>query len=102
MMRAPNCPRPCANQARTAFSAAPAERRDEKVWMIFDASSQSVGTVENGPILRSFPAVRLTVSNSEDCYTFEGLASTPDVIHTTYYYHYKRTIFGLKEEARWS
>lgn len=67
--------------------------------MIFGASSSGVATVENGPILRSFPAVRLTVPNSEDCYTFEGLASTPDVIHTTYYYHYKRITFGLKEEA---
>lgn len=99
MMRTSDCTRPCANHAREPFSAVPVERPDEKVWMIFDASSPCVATVENGLILRSFPTLRLTVPNSEDCYTFEGLASTPDVIHTTYYYHYKRTTFGLKEEA---
>ena len=99
MMRLSDCPRPCANQSRTSFSAAPAERRDEKVWMLFEASSQGVAIAENGAILRSFPALRLTGSNSEDCYTFEGLASTPGVIHTTCYYHYKRITFGLKEEA---
>ena len=99
MMRSSNCTRTCANQSREIFSAVPAESRDEKVWMIFRATRPGVRTVENGPILRSFPAARLTVSNGEDCYTFEGLASTPDVIHTAYYYHYKRTTFGLKEEA---
>lgn len=99
MMRTANCTRPCAKPTRELFSAVPAESRDEKVWMIFRATRRSVRTVENGAILRSFPAARLTVSNDEDCYTFEGLASTPDVIHTTYYYHYKRITFGLKEEA---
>ena len=87
---------------RFLFSAEPAESHDEKVWRIFGFRTAALRTVENGAILRSFPTGRLTVSNSEDCYTFEGLASIPDVIHTTYYYLYKRTIFGLKEEARWS
>lgn len=74
----------------------------EKVWSDFSIRRQTLATVENGPVLLSFSAPRLTVPNDEDCYTFEGLASTPDVIHTTYYYHYKRITFGLKEEARWS
>lgn len=99
MMGTSNCTSSCANRARELFSAAPAESRDEKVWRIFGVSEETAPTVENGPILRSFPTSGLTGSNSEDCYTFEGLASTPDVIHTAYYYHYKRTTFGLKEEA---
>lgn len=84
------------------FSSQPAESTHEKMWTDFSIGRESRSTVENSPISHSFYDLRLTVWNDEDCYTFEGLASNPDEIHTTYYYHYKRTILGLKEEARWS
>lgn len=57
---------------------------------------------ENGSILRMFCGIRLTGPKVEDCYTFEGFAASPAVIHTAYYYHYKRTTLGLKEETKWS
>ena len=59
-------------------------------------------TAENGPISLSFPVLRSTGSNDEDCYTFEHFAPSTGVIHTYYYYHYKRTSSGLKEETKWS
>jgi hypothetical protein len=101
-MSALTCSTRCAESGPVPFSAPPAESPTEKVWSDFSIRRPLVETVENGPVLLSFLMLRLTVSNDEDCYTFEGLASTPDVIHTAYYYHYKRTTFGLKEEARWS
>ncbi len=57
---------------------------------------------ENGLILHNFLPFELTGQQREDCYTFEGFAPNPDVIRTTYYYHYKRNISGLKEETTWS
>jgi hypothetical protein len=57
---------------------------------------------ENGRNLRMFCGLRLTSANGEDCYTFEQFAASPAVIHTAYYYHYKRTTLGLKEETKWS
>ena len=57
---------------------------------------------ENGPILRSFSAPETTGCAKQDCYTFERFASSPDVIRTAYYYHYKKPILGLKEETTWS
>lgn len=59
-------------------------------------------TAENAAILRTFSGARPTGSNREDCYTFEGFASSPAEIHTTYYYHYEKPILGLKEETKWS
>jgi hypothetical protein len=59
-------------------------------------------SAENGPISRSFSGSELTGSKGEDCYTFERFASPPDVIHTAYYNHHKRTTHGLKEETKWS
>ena len=70
--------------------------------MNFSIDRQEVRPAENGPILRSFSAAGLTVSNVVDCYTFERFASSSDEIRTTYYYHYKRTTPYLKEETRWS
>jgi hypothetical protein len=85
------------------FPQASAERSNEKVWRIRTVDSTPFGSAENRRVLRSFSGVRLTVPNGEDCYTFEGFASIPDEIHTAYYYHYKRTILGLKEEGSpWS
>jgi len=48
-------------------------------------------TAENGRFSHSFLAVRLTVPNDEDCYTFEHFASHRDEIRNAYYY-YKRSI----------
>jgi hypothetical protein len=61
-----------------------------------------VRTAENGLILLNFLRLKRTGWQGEDCYTFEGFAPTPDVIRSTYYYHYKRNISGLKEETTWS
>jgi hypothetical protein len=57
---------------------------------------------ENGGISRSFHPCRSTGPNGEDCYTFEHFAASNAVIHTTYYYHYKKPSSGLKEETKWS
>ena len=57
---------------------------------------------ENAGISRSFHPLRSTGSKSEDCYTFEHFAAITAVIHTTYYYHYKKPSSGLKEETKWS
>ena len=59
-------------------------------------------TAENLNILRSFSALETTGCTTRDCYTFERFASSPDVIRTAYYYHYKKPILGLKEETTWS
>ena len=59
-------------------------------------------TAENGPILHSFSCPETTGCQSQDCYTFERFASSPDVIRTTYYYHYEKYFLGLKEKNRWS
>lgn len=60
------------------------------------------GHAENGPILRSFLVPETTGYKVEDCYTFERFASNLPDIRTTYYYHYKKYILGLKEENPWS
>jgi hypothetical protein len=57
---------------------------------------------ENGPILRSFLLPETTGYKVEDCYTFERFASNRQDIRTTYYYHYKKYILGLKEKKPWS
>lgn len=72
------------------------------MWMNSASGSRTVRAAENGPISRSFLGPRLTGRKSEDCYTFEHFAARTRVIRTTYYYHYKRTRVGLKEETRWS
>jgi len=85
-----------------AESTAPAESVVEIVWTNSPELRRVSEPAENGPILSTFSASRLTGSNDEDCYTFEHFASTSDVIRTTYYYHYKRIRNGLKEETTWS
>ena len=72
------------------------------MWMKFAQNRKGIRTAENGPILRCFYHLRLTGSKSEDCYTFEHFASDRDVIHSPYYYHYKRNRVRLKEESKWS
>ncbi|HEX2061429.1 MAG TPA: hypothetical protein VHK90_11870, partial [Thermoanaerobaculia bacterium] len=84
------------------LSAGAAESNTEKMWTKNAIRRKAAGAVENGPISRSFSALRLTVPKRQDCYTFEGFAPRPDEIHTYYYYHYKRTTSGLKEETKWS
>ena len=72
------------------------------MWMNLAHDRESFGAAENAPISRSFQPLRSTGRKGEDCYTFEGFAPNPDVIRTTYYYHYKRKRLGLKEETTWS
>jgi hypothetical protein len=57
---------------------------------------------ENGPILLPFSARLRTGRKDHDCYTPQAFASTHDEFRTTYYYHYKKTRVGLKEESPWS
>jgi hypothetical protein len=84
------------------FSTPPAESPAQMMWSEIADSRDQPRTAENGPILRSFLPFRLTGRNGEDCYTFERVASSPDEFRTNYYYHYKRTRVGLKEETTWS
>lgn len=72
------------------------------MWTKFAMNRKADETAENGQISRSFSSARLTVRKDRDCYTFERFASRPREIRTTYYYHYKRNRFGLKEETKWS
>jgi hypothetical protein len=65
-------------------------------------AANGLESAENGPISLSFPVPCSTGANGEDCYTFEHFAPFTGVIHTYYYYHYKRTSSGLKEETKWS
>lgn len=62
----------------------------------------TTGPAENAAILLSFPVVKPTGRKVEDCYTFERFASNRQDIRTTYYYHHKEHILGLKEENPWS
>ena len=84
------------------LSAALAESSMQKLREKNRRPRTSVRNAENGPILRNFLRGEPTGSQSEDCYTFEGFAPTPDVIRSDYYYHYKRNILVLKEETTWS
>lgn len=84
------------------LSAALAESSMQKLREKNGRPRTSVRNAENGPILRNFLRREPTGWQGEDCYTFEGFAPTPDVIRSTYYYHYKRNISGLKEETTWS
>ena len=61
-----------------------------------------LASAENAGISRSFHPLRSTGRKGEDCYTFEHFASGAAVLRNTYYYHYKRSSLGLKEEAKWS
>jgi len=72
------------------------------MWMNFDLRRTSFETAENGPFSHSFLHAGLTIRKEEDCYTFEGVASSPDEIRTYYYHYYKRISVGMKEEAKWS
>lgn len=83
-------------------SAVAAESAAENVWSVFASRRKRASHVENAPILLRFSGLPLTGPEGEDCYTFEGFASSPDEIRTAYYYHYKRKRIRLKEETRWS
>ncbi len=72
------------------------------MWMKNARDRESPGAAENGPISRSFQPLRSTGRNGEDCYTFEHFARNDAVLRSTYYYHYKRSSLGLKEEGKWS
>jgi hypothetical protein len=84
--------------ASTSLAESPAEI----VWMKNATDRQSLETAENSPILHSFLLCETTSYKSEVGYTFERFASNRHDIRTTYYYHYKRNILGLKEETTWS
>ena len=84
------------------LSAMLAERSTQNLREKNDGRRTIARNVENGLILHNFLPFELTGQQSEDCYTFEGFAPNPVVIRTTYYYHYKRNISGLKEETTWS
>lgn len=83
-------------------STVPAESTTHNMWMDFAISPDPARTAENGRFLHSFLYPETTGRNGEDCYTFEGFASSPVEIRSAYYYHYKRNTFGLKEEMKWS
>jgi hypothetical protein len=72
------------------------------VWTKITNDRATRGAAENGPILRSFLLPETTGYKVEDCYTFERFASNRQDIRTTYYYHHKKYILGLKEENPWS
>jgi hypothetical protein len=72
------------------------------VWTKSTASRATIEPAEKRPILRSFLLSDPAGRHDEDCYTFERFASSPHDIRTTYYYHYKEKILGLKEETTWS
>ena len=84
------------------ISAPPAETSPEIMRMNSTELRNAPDPAENGPISRSFHPRRSTGRNDVDCYTFEHFAASGRVIRTTYYYHYKRSISGLKEETKWS
>jgi hypothetical protein len=85
-----------------AFSARVAESIIEKMWSDFASERESLRTAENGDFLLRFSGLRLTVRKGQHCYTFQRVAPIPGEIRTNYYYHYKKTRLGLKEEATWS
>ncbi|MFL6247474.1 MAG: hypothetical protein ACJ74H_15700 [Thermoanaerobaculia bacterium] len=64
--------------------------------------SAALRAAENGPISLSLLVPDPAGYKVEDCYTFERFASNRQDIRTTYYYHYKKHILGLKEETTWS
>ena len=72
------------------------------MWMKSPRDRHSLSAAENGSISRSFRVLRSTGRNDEDCYTFEHFARSTLILRSTYYYHYKRSSLGLKEEAKWS
>jgi hypothetical protein len=84
------------------LSAGAAESPAQFMWTLFVPRCKSAPTAENGPISLSFLPSGLTGAKGQHCYTFERFASSPDEIHTYYYYHYKRIRVVLKEETRWS
>lgn len=88
--------------ADLAPSTGSAESPHEMMWRKSAPDPKWLEPAENGAISRSFHPRRSAGSKGEDCYTFEHFASHADVIHTAYYYHYKRTSSVLKEETKWS
>ena len=72
------------------------------MWMNLTRDRRALAAAENAAISRSFHPLRSTGREREDCYTFEHFASGAAVLRNTYYYHYKRSSLGLKEEAQWS
>jgi hypothetical protein len=83
-------------------STDPAESTTHNMWMDFAIWPAVAPTAENAWFSHSFLYPETAGRNGEDCYTFEGFASSPVEIRSAYYYHYKRNTFGLKEEMKWS
>jgi hypothetical protein len=91
-----------ASPSSSADSTTPAESPFEIVWMKMTRDRKRLAAAENASISRSFHLLQSTGRGSEDCYTFEHFARRTAVLRSTYYYHYKRSSLGLKEEAKWS
>jgi len=72
------------------------------VWTKITTHRITLEIAENRPILRRFLRRDPAGREVEDCYTLEQVASSLTDIRTTYYYHYKEKILGLKEETKWS
>jgi hypothetical protein len=72
------------------------------MWMKPARERHGLASAEIADDSRSFHGQRSTGRKVEDCYTFEHFARENAVLRSTYYYHYKRSSSGLKEEAKWS
>ncbi len=72
------------------------------MWTEIAPGRRADATAENRAISLSFHLRGSTGRKAEDCYTFEHFARGCVVLRSTYYYHYKKSILGLKEEAQWS
>src|SRR5688572_25378807 len=86
----------------SAESAALAESPIEIMWKKTARERRPLASAENARVSLSFHELRSTGRKGEDCYTFEHFARGAAVLRSTYYYHYKRSRFSLKEEAKWS
>ena len=72
------------------------------MWMKNASRDARLETADFTGKLGGISTAKPTTFADPDCYTFETFASYSDEIHTAYYYHYKRTRAGLKEETKWS
>ena len=84
------------------ISARAAETSPEIMRKKMTGMRNALRPAENAAISRSFHRLRSAGSKVRDCYTFEHFAASDAVIHTYYYYHYKKPSLGLKEETTWS
>jgi hypothetical protein len=84
------------------FSAAPEESPTENMRMLFDATRRIGKTAERCGKRGCFSAEEPATFSDPDCYTLQTFASNSREIRSAYYYYYKRTRAGVKEETTWS